>query len=85
MLEGSAVPPEAQMNFDLLNFGKMSGASPNSSVSEGIMLQMSILMLSAIDDMSSRFGITSRGPRTQCSPNSGDITTSIKIPAPLNT
>jgi hypothetical protein len=39
----NALPPEAQMNFDRLNFGKMSGASPSSSVSEGIMLQMSIL------------------------------------------
>lgn len=73
------------MNFDRLNFGRMSGASPSSSVSEGIMLQMSIFACSARDDTSSRLGITSRGPMRQCSPNSAGITIFIKIPAPFNT
>lgn len=75
-------PPEAQINFDVVNFFKVSGLSPSSSTSTGTMLHISIFAWSARESIRFMWGMTPGGPRMQCIPNSDGIMMFIMIPAP---
>lgn len=76
------VPPDAQINFDDLNFAKTSGVSPSSSTSDGTILQISILPWSARDSTRFILGRIPAGPKTQCRPQREGRSMFMMMPAP---
>lgn len=82
LAESRVLPPEAQMNFDDLNFARTSGVSPSSSTSDGTMLHISIFAWSARDSIRLMFGRTSEGPKIQSRLYRAGMRMSIIIPAP---
>jgi len=71
------------MNFECLNFARISGLSPSSSTRDGTMLQISILAWSARDCISPKLGRTPDGPKMQCRLKSEGMRISMMIPAPF--